>query len=242
MKKAEQNTKIKYYGYARTSKDSSDIQTQVDEIKRYCSEKKIELTKMIEDEDMSGMKTTRNERGLETLIDDANREDEIIVFDITRVGRKMLDVFIMIEKANKLGVIVVGIKNNVRFDGSLNSNMMLSCFGMGAQIEVHMIKERTKAKLNKLRNEIKEGKNVVKKNENYKMIGICGQVRTIEDEDGKKTQVLRKGTKYKSNIDKYKETIIQKLKDKVKMKDIAKELDIKYNTLAVYITRNKLRE
>ena len=83
--------------------------------------------------------------------------------------------------------------------------------------------------INAIKKAIDDGVEVKNVRFNIPMVGVNGAVRIFEDENGDKKQVLRKGTKYKSKLDEYKDEIRGWMKENKNAKEIYILLNDKKN-------------
>lgn len=244
----------KIYGYLRTSKDTSDLENQENSIVNYCNINEIRITDFIEDSGVSGYKTAWKDRKLFKLINETcERNDYIIIFDITRIARKMADIHECVALCQTKQINFIDVCHNLVFEHNpknhtqrLLNTILISVFAMASEIERCMISERTLASLKNKQEKINKGEAVFKKitkpdEKTYELLGLCGQVRVIEDENGEKKQVPRKGTSYKSKFDVYKEKIILLLNAGIRQKDIAEHFQLNVSSLNRYIAKNKLK-
>lgn len=247
-KRKKGDNEIKFYGYCRTSKETSDIENQEFKIKQYCELNDIKLDELIKDDSVSGYKTDAIDRGFYDLVTrKCYQGDTVVIYCATRIARKNADVHALCDLCQQLKVILISVNFGFKIDGSILSIMFVSNLALMSQLEREFISMRTKAKLEKLNSDIKGGIETKKKprieeeeGNTYDMIGICGTVRVITDEKGEKKQVLRKGTKYNKDQawkDRHNK-IVEMLKAGIKKKDIAKEFKWPASTLSVYLRNN----
>ena len=237
------SVKSKIYGYMRTSTDKQDILTQKREIEKYAEKQDWKITEIIQDEGVSGFKTDWNDRAIKDLVENKIKKGDIIlVYDISRLARKMAEIQTIAGIVMKKKATLIAIQNNlILSDTDLSSKLMLSCFSMGAEIERNILVVRTKSNLQCLRESIEKGQKVPKKTKDgtespYNMIGICGRVRKAEDGS---EQILRKGTSYKSKLDSYKEEIEKRLEEGQTVSQISTDLNLKYDSLRKWLKRPK---
>lgn len=68
--------------------------------------------------------------------------------EFSRIAGSSLAVLEILKAASERGLIVHVTKQNLIMDGSLQSDIIATILGMVAQIERHLIQERTKEALN----------------------------------------------------------------------------------------------
>jgi putative DNA-invertase from lambdoid prophage Rac len=227
------------YFYMRCSTDKQDIESQKSDIKKYCEEKKIKIDEknVFMDEGVSGFKKSWKDRKIKQIIDKIKQDDVIICYDISRLGRKVFEIFELVDIIAKKKAIIICLKNGLYFNGNekdpkerLNEMSKLMWFSMYAELERNMISQRTRSGLQA----IKENKKCKKDRENF--VGICGSVRLEKttDDSGKEVirQIARKGTTYKSKYDdNVKNEIKRLLLDGMTKKKISETLRIPYSSI-----------
>lgn len=98
------------------------------------------------DEKVSGEVSWRK-RKIATILDDAQPGDNIIVSELSRLGRSMLECMEILSIAAQKGVNVYAVKGNWRLDSSIQSKIIAMAFAMAAEIERDLISKRTKEAL-----------------------------------------------------------------------------------------------
>lgn len=137
---------MKVFGYIRISKEGSDVENQRHEITKHIQNFPTLSTLPIEwlEEVVSG-KINADNRALGKLIDGLETGDTIVVADISRLGRKTLDVMSSCAEIMKRKARLIIAKNNWELKDDIQSSALLFAFSMAAQIEREMISARTKA-------------------------------------------------------------------------------------------------
>jgi DNA invertase Pin-like site-specific DNA recombinase len=137
---------MKTLGYIRISKESSDVENQRYEINRYLQHNPPLSTTPIKwtEEVVSGRVKAEN-RELGKLVESLQMGDTLVVADVSRLGRKTLDVMsVCAEVMNRKARLII-VKNNWELKDDIQSSALLFAFSMAAQIEREMISARTKA-------------------------------------------------------------------------------------------------
>lgn len=135
------------YAYLRVSTDNQDVRNQKFGLLDYCHSKNIASLEFIEDT-ASGT-TPWRERTIGTLLDQGSAGDVIVVAEVSRLGRSILQVLEILEVAAKKGISVHIAKNRMIMDGSMQSTITATVLGLVAQIEREFISSRTKEALQK---------------------------------------------------------------------------------------------
>ena len=135
------------YAYLRVSTDNQDVKNQKFGLLDYCCSKNIAPLEFIEDT-ASGTMAWR-ERAIGSLLENGNAGDVIVVAEVSRLGRSILQVLEILEVAAKKGISVHIAKNRMIMDGSMQSTISATVLGLVAQIEREFISSRTKEALQK---------------------------------------------------------------------------------------------
>lgn len=135
------------FAYLRVSTDSQDVKNQKLGVLDYCNAQNLTPIKFVEDT-MSGT-TPWKERSIGKLLADGKSGDVIIVAEVSRLGRSILQVLEILEVAAKKEISVHIAKNRMVMDGSMQSTITATILGLVAQIEREFISSRTKEALQK---------------------------------------------------------------------------------------------
>jgi DNA invertase Pin-like site-specific DNA recombinase len=135
---------LKTIAYLRVSKDSQDVANQKLAIHDYAYKNNFKIDQFIEIT-VSSRKNNR-ERGINSLIDQLNISDRLIVSEISRLGRSVGQIIQIIDLLIKKKISFVAIKESIELNGkqNLQNKVMVTMFGLFAEIERDLISERTK--------------------------------------------------------------------------------------------------
>jgi DNA invertase Pin-like site-specific DNA recombinase len=88
-------------------------------------------------------------RGIEDLLSRLNRGDVLIVSELSRLGRSIIEVISIINELIKREIRFVAIKQNLDIKGShdMQSKVMVTIFSLLAELERDLISARTKKAL-----------------------------------------------------------------------------------------------
>lgn len=137
------------FGYARVSTKEQNLDRQID----WLREQGIE-DQNIHVEKISGVKANRPE--FNRLMEKLREGDTVLVESFSRLGRSTKDLIEIVERLDKMGVLLVSSKDN--FDTSTaHGKMMLTIVQAFAQFERDLIVERTKEGLAAARARGKKG-------------------------------------------------------------------------------------
>ena len=98
------------------------------------------------EEKVSGKVAWRN-RKIAEILDHATTGDTIIVSELSRLGRSMLECMEILSIAAQKGINLYAVKGNWRLDTSIQSKIIAMAFAMAAEIERDLIAKRTKEAL-----------------------------------------------------------------------------------------------
>lgn len=138
--------------YVRVSTKSQDINVQKEAIRKFAEEHGFEITLWYEDRGESGLKSYKNRPGAGQMLHFLSlggKEvvDAVLVFDVTRLGRDMLDTlefFLKIEKECKIPVILVKDSWTWNPDNP-DKKFFLAVFAWVAEKEWALRRERVEA-------------------------------------------------------------------------------------------------
>ena len=133
------------YSYIRVSSDRQTTENQRFEIGRYIAEKEIKVDGWIE-ETVSGTKRV-SERKLGKLLRKMKGGDTLIVSEISRLGRNLMQIMGILNTCMERGFKIIAIKENYELGDNINSKVLAFAFGLSAEIERNLISQRTKEAL-----------------------------------------------------------------------------------------------
>jgi DNA invertase Pin-like site-specific DNA recombinase len=143
-------------GYARVSLETEDIENQVHAIEDYAKTNGLTLVGVFRDIGVSGSKPAMERDGFKQMLSALESMPAIrtiIVFDITRLGRDMLDVMDTYKYLTEKGYDILFVKHpelNVVQTSPLGEAIRkatLAMLSVTAEIERALISERTKSAL-----------------------------------------------------------------------------------------------
>lgn len=145
---------VKTYAYIRVSTDKQDSENQKFAILQYANNKKLGNVEFIE-EAVSGRISWKN-RKLKDLIDNLQSGDNLIVAELSRLGRSMLEIMELLSILLRKGVNVYVVKGNYELKDDIQSKVLTFAFSLAAEIERELISQRTKEALAKRKAEGKK--------------------------------------------------------------------------------------
>jgi len=139
----------KTVAYLRVSTVDQNVEKNKQEILLFTNDRKFGNVDFVE-ETVSGKKSWK-ERKIKGVIDDLGDGDRIIVPELSRLGRSMLEIMEILAVAKERGIHIYDIKGNWELNGSIQSKVMAMVFSIAAEIERDLISSRTKEALKALK-------------------------------------------------------------------------------------------
>ena len=178
----------KVIGYVRVSteiqveKDNS-VRNQTSSIKKYCESVGYDLVGMFQDEGISGLRNDRE--GLNKMMSVIKRDnvDMVVVYSLSRLGRKLVDVIGWIDDLEKKNVEFLSIKENFGSSGVVGK-LMMNILGSINEFEVGVLSERIRdvKKFKKSKKEVYGGKICFGwKRDNDVLIRDEGELKVLDD-------------------------------------------------------------
>ena len=131
--------------YLRVSTDKQTILNQKSEVINFCHRQELKIT-MWCTETVSGTKK-ESERELGILLKKLQKGDVLIITEVSRLSRKMMNIMNIIHQSIEKGITIHSIKEGYKFDSSINSQVLAFAFGLCAEIERTLISQRTREAL-----------------------------------------------------------------------------------------------
>lgn len=131
----------KNIAYLRVSTIDQDLDKNRTDILHLANEKGLGQIRFIE-EKASG-KISWRKRKIAEIIDDLGQNDNLIVSELSRLGRSMLECMEILSIATQKGINIYAVKGNWQLDKSIQSKIVAMAFSMAAEIEHDLISKRT---------------------------------------------------------------------------------------------------
>jgi len=134
----------KIFSYLRVSTIDQDTEKNKADVLAFANAKGfIGQVKFVE-EKISGLKSWKK-RKLHTLVHDMTKGDVLIVPELSRLGRSLVEVLEVLNELKDRGVAVYSVKENFKLNGDdIQSKVMRTMLGLFAEIERDLISARTK--------------------------------------------------------------------------------------------------
>jgi DNA invertase Pin-like site-specific DNA recombinase len=196
-------------GYIRVSTEAQDVKNQRHEILEYANSRGYRVDEFVEIE-ISSRRDSRA-RGIDGLLERLRSGDVIIVSELSRIGRSVVEVITIINDIVKKQARFIAIKQtfDIQSNQDMQSKVLLTIFALLAELERDLVSERTRQAL------------AAKKAQ-----GI--------------TLGRPKGSLGRSKLDSKVPEILDLLKDKASNAFIARRLKVSRTTLVNYIYSRRL--
>lgn len=132
-------------GYLRVSRNTQDLDKNRADILTLAHREDLGRVTFIE-ETASGRIAWRQRR-IATIMDQLHTGDALIVSELSRRGRSMLECMEILAIAAKTGIRVYAVKGRWRLDETIPSQIIAMAFAMAAEIESDLISARTQEAL-----------------------------------------------------------------------------------------------
>jgi len=136
---------MKTTAYLRISTIDQDIEKNKADILKLANDKQFGYVKFVE-EQISG-KVSWKKRKIFPIIETAKEGDIIIVSELSRLGRSMLEIMEILSIASEKKLSIYSVKGDWHLDCSIQSKIMAMVFAMASEIERELISVRTKEAL-----------------------------------------------------------------------------------------------
>ena len=131
--------------YLRVSTIDQDIEKNKAAILALANSRMLGHVQFVE-EKVSGKISWRN-RKIADILENAKGGDNIIVSELSRLGRSMLECMEILSIATQKGINIYAIKGDWHLNDSIQSKIVAMAFSMAAEIERDLISKRTKEAL-----------------------------------------------------------------------------------------------
>lgn len=135
----------KNVAYLRVSTIDQDLDKNRAAILQLAHEKKLGHVEFIE-EKVSG-KAPWRDRKISGILESLNQNDNLIVSELSRLGRSMLECMEILSIITQKGINIYAVKGNWHLDKSIQSRIVAMAFSMAAEIEHDLISKRTQEAL-----------------------------------------------------------------------------------------------
>jgi len=132
-------------GYLRVSTADQNLEKNKADILQLANQHDLGRVRFVE-ETISG-KISWRQRKIAEVLDSLRASDAIVVSELSRLGRSMLECMEILSVAAQKRINVYAVKGSWRLDQSIQSKILAMAFSMAAEIERELISQRTKEAL-----------------------------------------------------------------------------------------------
>jgi DNA invertase Pin-like site-specific DNA recombinase len=158
------------------------------EITQFAASKKLIVNKWFE-ETISSTKQLK-ERTFSIILDKLKSEDILIISEISRMGRNLMQIMSILNLCMERKAKVYAIKEGYELGDNINSKVLAFAFGLSAEIERNLISQRTKEALARLKADGKKlGRPCGSKKKNPKLSLHSEFIRTKISEGAKQADI-----------------------------------------------------
>ena len=137
--------------YLRVSTEKQFLANQREELLRFAEKNGLQIDKWYT-ETVSGSVRSKD-RKLSGVLNRMQRGDSLIVTEISRLSRTMLEIMTILNSCIKKEIVLYSTKEGYVFQNDMNSKVLGIAFGLMAEIERNLISMRTKEALARRRQE-----------------------------------------------------------------------------------------
>lgn len=168
------------FAYIRVSCDKQTTENQRFEIQQFANRHRINIDEWLE-ETISGTKQIEK-RKLNDLLKKMRKDDILIVSELSRLGRNLMQIMSILHDCMKTDIKVFAIKENYELGNNISSKVLAFAFGLSAEIERNLISQRTKEALNRKRAEgVILGRPKGSISKKHKLSGKEKQIKDLRD-------------------------------------------------------------
>ncbi len=133
---------MKTIAYTRISTDSQDLENQRHLLLNYAQQNQLLITEFIEAEASS--QKSQQQRKIDLLLSKLETGDKLLVAELSRLGRNMLETLNIINTLSKKGVDVVFVRQPELSTNAGHAKLLLAVYSYFAEAEREYISIRTK--------------------------------------------------------------------------------------------------
>ena len=141
------------WGYIRVSTDNQHTKNQRLAILEYANKHSITIDHWMEIK--ASTRRTPTERKIDELMESLNPGDTLIVAELSRIGRSVGQIAILVDQLIKQKIKIFFLKEDLKLAGkhTIQQKVTMTMFSLFAEIERDLISERTKEGLSRARAE-----------------------------------------------------------------------------------------
>ena len=131
--------------YLRVSTGKQHLENQKDEIMKFTAKRGMRVDRWITE--IASGKKKEKDRELGRLMKALKPGDTLIVTELSRLSRTLLDVMSIMSRCLEKKITLYSTKDGYAFDNNINSKVLAFAFGLVAEIEHNLISARTREAL-----------------------------------------------------------------------------------------------
>lgn len=135
------NSQPKTFAYLRVSTALQDLEKNKSAILELANTKHLGHVEFVS-EQISG-KVSWRKRKIAELLETMQKGDNLIVSELSRLGRSMLEIMEILSVATQKQINVFAVKGSWELNNSIQSKLIAMCFSMASEIERDLISKRT---------------------------------------------------------------------------------------------------
>ena len=135
----------KTMAYLRVSTLDQDIEKNKADILHFANHHDLGKVHFVEE--VASGRTPWRARRIAQVVEELQSGDALVVAELSRLGRSMLECMELLALATRKGICVYSVKGNWQLDQSIQSKIIALAFSMAAEIERDLISQRTKEAL-----------------------------------------------------------------------------------------------
>ena len=179
------------YAYIRVSTDKQTLENQRFEINRFAKQRDFQIDVWVE-ETVSGTRSAKD-RKLGVLLKRIKKGDTLIVSEISRLGRRLMEVMSILNACMLKNVILLTVKEKYELGNNIQSQILAFAFSLSAQIERDLISQRTREGLaRRIASGQKLGRPMGGHNSKYKLTGKEEKIKAMLEAGTSKAEMARK--------------------------------------------------
>jgi DNA invertase Pin-like site-specific DNA recombinase len=187
------------YGYIRVSTEKQNLDNQRFELENFAKQRNWQIFEWIE-ETISGTKKIE-ERKLGNLLGKMIKGDVLIVTELSRLGRNLMQIMSILNMCMENDICVHTTKEGYELGNNINSKVLAFAFGLSAEIERNLISQRTKEALARRRAEgVILGRPIGSKSAILKLTGNENVIKELLKDNISKSEIGRKFNVHRTTV------------------------------------------
>jgi len=131
--------------YLRVSTDKQELEKNKAQIREMADKKDFGMPEWVEETATS--RINWKSRKIGEIIDSLGKGDRILVSEMSRLGRSMMEIMTILNTCLEKSIEVHAVKGEWSLNGTIQSKVMAMAFAIAAEIERDLISKRTKEAL-----------------------------------------------------------------------------------------------